>query len=212
MKNTTSLVQPCSIALVLFDFGGVLAEEGFKAGLTAIAQQNNIDTALFIKKAYELTFAGGFCTARIDEKTFWHMLREQTGIQGSDAVLRHEVLSRFTLRPWMKARIKKLKEADIRVAILSDQTKWLDELNDRYDFFNWFDRVFNSYYLGKSKQDPAIFCEVLKEMKVSPVRTLFIDDSTDNIARAVSQGLHTILYQDRETFEKELACFCPFLQ
>jgi len=48
-------------------------------------------------------------------------------------------------------------------------------------------------------------------LKASPGHSLFIDDSIDNIERAQQQGLHTIHYRDRKTFEQELASHCPFL-
>ena len=81
--------------MILFDFGGVLAEEGFKNGLVAIALRNGLNPEEFWQQAYALTFNGGYVTGRMDENTFWKTLREQTGIKGSDADLRAEILSRF---------------------------------------------------------------------------------------------------------------------
>lgn len=64
------------------------------------------------------------------------MLREKTGVHAPDDALSHEVLSRFTVRPWMLDIVKKLKQASIRVTILSDQTKWLDEFAKSMDSSN----------------------------------------------------------------------------
>ncbi len=47
--------------------------------------------------------------------------------------------------------VKKLRGSGIGVAILKDQTNWLDELNERYDFFKLFDVIYNSYHLGKAR-------------------------------------------------------------
>jgi putative hydrolase of the HAD superfamily len=201
----------CSTELVLFDFGGVLAEEGFRNGLVAIALRNGLNPEKFWQQAYALTFNGGYVTGKIDEATFWQTLREQAGINGSDADLRPEILSRFELRSWMIEVVKKLREADIRCAILSDQTNWLDELNEKYDFFRWFDRVFNSFYMGKSKQDPTIFDDIAKELHVNLEKILFIDDNLENIERARKKGLQTILFKDQGAFIQELASFCPLL-
>jgi putative hydrolase of the HAD superfamily len=197
--------------VILFDFGGVLAEEGFKNGLVAIALRNGLYPEEFWQQAYALTFDGGYVTGRMDETTFWQTLREQTGIKGSDADLRTEILSRFELRSWMIEVVKKLKEAHVRCAILSDQTNWLDELNAKYDFFRWFDRVFNSFHMGKSKQNPTIFDDIAKELHVTLEQILFIDDSIGNIERAQKKGLQTILYKDQVAFMQKLASFCPLL-
>jgi putative hydrolase of the HAD superfamily len=211
MHNQPS-AKTCSIDLLLFDFGGVLAEEGFRNGLISIAHLNGQDPELFLKKAYDITFNRGFVLGNADEKTFWQALREHTGIQGSDQELRNEILSRFTLRGWMLEIIKQLHNDSLLLAILSDQTNWLDELDAQYDFFKLFDRVFNSYHLGKCKKDVSLFEDVLAEMSVRPERSLFIDDTKGNIVRAQQKGLHTIHYQGRETFMQSLVSFCPFLQ
>lgn len=203
--------KPCSVDVIFFDFGGVLAEEGFRNGLTAIAVHNGIDPNRFVELSYKVIFDNGFVVGRSDEKSFWQTLREQAGIKGSDSTFRGEILSRFTLRPWMMRLVKKLKEQRIRLAILSDQTHWLDELDIRLDFFKWFDRVFNSYHMGKCKKDPLTFYDVVAEMDIKPKQALFVDDDRGNIERAKQSGLHTILYQDREGFQNDLARFCPFL-
>jgi len=203
--------KPCSIDLILFDFGGVLAEEGFRNGLISIAQLNGLDPGPFLKKAYDITFNHGFVLGNTDEKAFWQALREHTGIQGSDQELRNKILSRFTLREWMLEIIKQLHNNGFLLAILSDQTKWLDELDAQHDNFKLVDRFFNSYHLGKCKRDVSLFEDVLEEMEVRPERSLFIDDTKENIERAQRKGLHTIHYKDRETFMHSLEPFCPFL-
>ena len=211
MKRIPKPTQFCSVELILFDFGGVLAEEGFREGLSSIAHLNGLDPKVFVPEAYNITFNGGYVTGKIDEHTFWNMIRKKTGIRCSDQDLRNEILSRFILRKWMLELIQHLKDASVFLAILSDQTNWLDELDAQYNFFRLFDGVFNSYHLGKCKRDPTLFEEVLGEVNFRPEESLFIDDSQDNIERAKYKGLHTIHYQDREPFMQSMLSFCPFL-
>ena len=199
------------ITVVFFDFGGVLAEEGFRDGLLAIARHHGLDPQEFLKTAVDLTFNQGFVTGKLDVKMYWQMLREKTGIHAPDDALSHEVLSRFTVRPWMLDIVKKLKQASTRVAILSDQTKWLDEFAKKHGFFQLFERIFNSYYLGMCKRDLALFDYVVAEMGVKPEEALLIDDNQENIERAKQRGLQGILFQTRESFESELTEVFPFL-
>jgi HAD superfamily hydrolase (TIGR01509 family) len=200
------------IKVVFFDFGGVLAEEGFREGLLAIARHHGLDPQEFLKTAVDLTFNQGFVTGKLDVKMYWQMLREKTRLHAPDDALSHEVLSRFTVRPWMLDLVKKLKQAFIRVAILSDQTKWLDEFAKKHGFCQLFERIFNSYYLGMSKRDLALFDYVVVEMRVKPEEALLIDDNQGNIERAKQRGLQGILFQTRESFESELADVFPFLE
>ena len=200
------------IKVVFFDFGGVLAEEGFREGLLAIARHHGLDPQEFLKTAVDLTFNQGFVTGKIDVKIYWQLLRDKTGINSPDDALSHEVLSRFAIRPWMLDLVKTLKQATIRVAILSDQTKWLDEFAKKYGFFQLFERIFNSYYLGMCKRDLALFDYVVVEMGVKPEESLLVDDNQGNIERAKQRGLHGILFNTREALESELGEFFPFLE
>ena len=202
-------VNPCTVDAILFDFGGVLAEEGFRNGLLSVAKHNGLEAERFVRIAFELVFKVGYVIGRSDESTFWQALREQTGIRGTDETLRKEILSHFRLRAWMIELVKKLKQFNVRLAILSDQTNWLDELDNEHRFFQYFDHVFNSYYLGKSKKDTSLYDDVLRSLRIQASHALFVDDHEGNIERAKQRGLHTILYSDRESFRTDLAQFCP---
>ncbi len=196
------------ILAVMFDFGGVLAEEGFREGLMAIARSRGLVPERFFMEAAEIAYDTGYVTGNADEQTFWDTLRQRTGIQGPDQELRREVLDRFVLRPRVLETVRTLRSAGFITAILSDQTDWLDELDRTHDFFRYFDRVFNSFHLGKGKRDPSIFVEVAQALGVSPSRTLFIDDNRGNIQRAASMGTQTILYVDAGSFLTQVSASC----
>lgn len=200
--------EACSIDTVLFDFGGVLAEEGFANGLRAIARRHGTDENEFFELARELVYRTGYVTGRSHESGYWQAIRDRTGIADSNEDLRNEILSRFVLRPFMFNIVRKLKESGIRVAILSDQTNWLDELDARLDFFKLFDAVYNSYHLGKSKADGSHFSEITSRMKNTPERVLFVDDDEAHCQRARNTGLNAIRYAGREPFLKEFARYC----
>lgn len=196
------------IDIVIFDFGGVLAEKGFEEGLRAIAKRNGLDEEGFHKFALDLIYATGYLNGRINENDYWNMIRKKNGIRDNDEVLRNEILFRFTLRPWMFDIVKKLKTNGIGTAILSDQTNWLDELNERNDFFKYFDVVFNSYHLGKNKMDPSQFCDMISRLHRVPERLLFIDDTEIHCETARKAGMKTINYVDRDRFINEIQGFC----
>lgn len=192
------------IRAVLFDYGGVLAEEGFREGLKAIAWQNGIDPVALHRLAVEVIYESGYVTGRGSEAEFWDILRRRSGIRGSDAELTHEILERFILRPKMIRVVRTLHRDNLVTGILSDQTNWLDILNERDRFFQEFDRVFNSYYLGKGKKDPALFDDVIRTLGILASEALFVDDQPGNIDRASHRGLKTILYWDYDLFLMEL--------
>jgi putative hydrolase of the HAD superfamily len=197
------------IEAVLFDFGGVIAEEGWKKGLTCIAKANRLDAAAFLKTASDVIYETGHILGKCTANPFWATLRKRTGIREDNATLIHEVISRFIPRTWMIDLVKRLKAAGLTVGILSDQTEMLDVLNTRFDFFKWFDRVFNSYHIGKGKRDATLFDDIAGYLKIPPERILFIDDDPGHVDRARQRGWHAILYVERATFEKEMRKYLP---
>jgi len=200
-----------NITTILFDFGGVIAEEGFREGLRAIARKNGLQEAAFIDAAYEIIHASGYLVGKASEHDYWSQVRAQTGIGDDDETLRNECLSRFIIRDWMLALTRTLREHGRRLAILSDQTDWLDLLNQRYDFFRYFDDVFNSFHMGKGKRNPEHFDDVIRTLGIPAREALFIDDDAGNCERARQRGLQAIQYTERSDFMNRMRRYCPFL-
>lgn len=199
------------IETVFFDFGGVLAEEGFHQGLRHIAQERGLDPDTFFETAVERIFATGYLVGAVDEAAWWEDLRQVTGIHGHDALLRNEILPRFTLRPRVLAAVEGLKLLGLRTAILSDQTNWLDELDAALDFFGRFHRVFNSYHVGLHKRDPECFLNALREMDTPAEKALFIDDAQRNVELAASLGLKVLHCRSQDQLERDLVNLFPAL-
>ena len=196
--------RPEEIRVLLFDYGGVVAEEGFREGLKAIARRADLDPDAFFALAARAVYDSGYVTGCAGEADYWNLVRTLSGIRYLDNEVRREILERFTLRQWVLDLILDLRAHGYWVAMLSDQTDWLDELDRRDDFFQYFDEVFNSFHLGKGKQDPTVFADIARRLEVSPSAIVFIDDNPGNVERAQSQGLQTILYRDEDSLLRDL--------
>lgn len=201
------------IAVVLFDFGGVLAEEGWKQGFRAIAEANGLNGEELIIAAADVAYSTGYITGKGSEADFWKELREKTGIKGDDSYFMYEIISRFVPREWMFKLVLNLKAKNLTTGILSDQTNILDRLNAKYGFFKLFDHVFNSYHVGKGKRDISLFDDIARFLKTEPDGILFIDDDAGNVKRAKQKGWNVIQYIDQNSFcaafEKILSIKCP---
>jgi FMN phosphatase YigB (HAD superfamily) len=198
------------IDVVLFDFGGVLAEEGWKDGFRAIAKANGRNVDDILKIASDTVYETGYILGKGSESSFWNAIREKTGIRDDDASLKEKIVSQFILRDRMIDLVKRLKSKNLIVGILSDQVDILDMLNDRFDFFKWFDHVFNSYHMGKGKRDISLFDDIASILKTPPDRILFIDDDPGNVERARQKGWSAILYTDAQSFHSEMARLLTF--
>lgn len=193
------------IRAVLLDFGGVLAEEGFREGLYAIARQQGLDPAEVHRIGLDTVYDSGYVLGQGSEADFWTMMRQRTAVRGDNTALSEEILSRFILRPRMMAMVRQLRGAGIVTAILSDQTGWLEWLDRRDRFFREFDAVFNSFRLGKGKREPSMFDDAIRALGVQPSEALFVDDMPGNVERARARGLLALLFEDEESCLAELA-------
>jgi putative hydrolase of the HAD superfamily len=189
---------------ILFDFGGVLAAEGFRAGLEAIGLEQGLDPLETFRLGQEIVYSSGYVVGTAGEAYFWDEFRRRTGITAADEELRRRILDRFLPFPEMLAAINRLRQLGFTLAIVSDQTNWLDELDEHYHFFALFHRVFNSYHYGRSKQDSRFFVEVLAELDSKPEAALFLDDDRGNLDRAQAQGIRGILVTDSGQALREL--------
>jgi len=186
-----------SIKAVLLDYGGVIADEGFQNGLRAMAREQGLDERTMMNVARSAVYDSGFVLGRGTENEFWKCMREGAGLKGSDTELTKRVLEGFVLRPWMIERVQQLNAQGVITGILSDQTHWLDWLNERDHFFEFFDHIFNSYHMGKGKRDPGLFHDITKQLALSPNEILLVDDMKSNVTRAQAAGWETIHYVDK---------------
>lgn len=206
---TEEKYAPCVKPFVCFDFGGVIAEEGFYQGLTAIAHAEKRNPEEFFTLAVETILQTGYVLGNASEATFWSALRTQSGITWTDQQLRETILNHFVPRPSMLQLLSALAQEPVHLALLSDQTNWLDELDALYGLYALFDSVYNSYDIQMHKGQQAFFTTVLQQLGASPEECVFIDDNPNNIQIAREVGLETILFRDVPGFVEDFARYCP---
>ncbi len=192
------------IRVVLFDFGGVVAEEGFQAGLYAIGGHYRLGREVFFQAATEAVYSSGYVAGTGKEADFWELVRAGAGIVASDEELRREILSRFIPRPRMLEIVRAVRRQGRVAAILSDQSDWLDRLDREHHFFREFDQVFNSYHLGKTKRDASVFDDTVRALGVAASEALLVDDNPGHVQRAVSRGLAAHLFVSVGRLQAEL--------
>jgi putative hydrolase of the HAD superfamily len=192
------------VRAVLLDYGGVIAEEGLRNELVAMAREQGLDTRRMLDVARRVVYESGFVLGRGTEDAFWAAMRAGSGLAGSDAELTRRILDAFALRPWIIERVRHWRAQGYITGILSDQMHWLDRLNERDHFFDAFDHVFNSYHLGKGKRDPTLYFDITARLALAASEILFVDDLRSNVERARAAGWQAILYADRISFEQAI--------
>lgn len=75
----------------------------------------------------------------------------------------------------------------------------------KFDFFDLFDDIVISGYVGHVKPEPQIYSILLEKIQRSAGECLFIDDSLPNIQQANTMGFQTIHFQTPEQLKTELS-------
>ncbi len=186
------------VQALILDFGGVLAEDGFHLALASLGEQNDIDPKKMVMLGLNAVYDSGYIIGAGSEEQFLALLQQRSGIRINIPEFKQDILRRFVLRPRVLDKVRQIRDLGLPLAILSDHTDWLDQLDERDGFSQEVDQIFNSYHLGKTKRDPQIFNEVVEKLGKQPSQVLFMDDNAGHIERASIQGLKVFLSPTEE--------------
>ncbi|SFM53544.1 putative hydrolase of the HAD superfamily [Paenibacillus sp. 1_12] len=93
--------------------------------------------------------------------------------------------------------IPKLSES-YQLGVVSDTWPSLERVFKNIHLRHYFSTFIMSSMIGVRKPDQLMFTNALKELKVDPDETIFIDDSIKNLEGARELGIHTVwLLRDR---------------
>lgn len=194
-----------NIKIILFDFGGVIASEGFIHGTLLLSKLFNKDfqsTLLIASK--EAAYKTGWARGEVGEEIFWKVMNEKVDSSISMEKHRHLYLDNFVPRKQIIDLIKKLK-TKYKVGILSDQTNWIFEIDKYYDFLKYFEYRFISYEVGYSKEDNEIFEIAISKCNVPPEKILFIDDRDSILTLAQKFNIQTYKFESISKTVTELS-------
>ena len=76
------------IRAVLFDFGGVVAEEGFSNGLESLAREQGLTVRDMTAEGMRAVYESGFVLGKGTEFAFWSLVRRRTGAPACAARMR----------------------------------------------------------------------------------------------------------------------------
>jgi glucose-1-phosphatase len=187
---------------IIFDYGNVIFEIDFKKAQNALVQLgiSNIDE-FFAHKGHNNLF-NEFETAAISAAEFRTGIRlaaanENLSDQEIDAAWNSLLIG---VPPGVHDVLLKVKQK-YRTFLLSNTNEThynyiLDYLKREFsisDNSDLFEKAYYSQEMFLRKPDVAIFEQVIRENKLDPAETLFIDDSPQHIEGAKLAGLNTLL-------------------
>lgn len=186
---------------IIFDLGGVILDVDYNLTRAAFEKLgiSNFDEMYSQANADELFQK--LETGQIDEANFYEELKDCTGLNlSTEEIKRAWNAMLLSFREESLEFLEKIR-SKYNVYLLSNTNliHW-NSFNETFHskkrtkkFEEYFDKAFYSFQMGLRKPDEEIFHKVIKKLQIDPQKTLFIDDSVQNIETAKKAGLQTLL-------------------
>jgi putative hydrolase of the HAD superfamily len=195
------------VSTILWDIGGVLLTNGWdRQQRDAVIARFGLDPADFDRRHSAIDQAWERDEIGVDEylrQTVFFEPRTFTPAEFLDAMR-----AQSALLPDSGVGILRQLAASQQyvLATVNNEARALNEFRlKKFSLLDEFDTFFSSCYLGLRKPDRKIFQIALDVLQRDPERAVFIDDRPENVAAAVSLGIHGIRYQGSAQLANELA-------
>ena len=176
--------------LIIFDYFGVLAQDGFwyESKATATVHHKGKHLASLNRKSDlgEISWSD-YCGAVAKDLK---LPTEQVMKQYQDHKINTSVVR----------LAHSLKEKGYTIVLLSNaSSEYLLPIMKKLGLDALFDKIFVSSDIHLAKPDPLAYEYVLNEMGFEPYEAVMIDDSQHNVDSAISVGMRGIVYKAGET-------------
>ncbi len=194
------------ITTLFFDVGGVLLTNGWDrnsrshcVGSFGLDLEEFGDRHEFVADAFE---TGRMSLAEYLERTIFYRERGFT-----PEAFRQAMVSESQPFPEALAVVDELaRSGRYLLATLNNESRELNQARiDRFDLRRYFAAFLSSGFLGVKKPDQAIYRLALQITQRRPEECVFIDDRDINLECAVTEGMHTVHYDDPTQLRAELA-------
>lgn len=180
---------------LIFDLGGVLLNYDVEADTRALAEAGLPEYARWHEYPELGIIANGYLNGLISDEEFCTRIDPFCAPGTSDETKFHSMQAVLADIPRERLEaLVKLRER-YKVYLLSN----INHLSWEYSLGQFekagispgscFDKVFLSFEMGMAKPDPQIFLHVLEDTGSKADETLFLDDSSENIAAAAAVGI-----------------------
>lgn len=192
------------IKAIIFDVGGVLLRTTDQSG------RQKWETRLGLSpggaEAIVLNSEMGYRAQRgeISTEALWAWVGARLNLGNDLAQFRQDFWQGDSVDQSLVALVRELRHR-YQLAIISNAMDSLTETLTEYALLNEFDLIVGSAYEGVMKPNPVIYERTLQRLGISPRESVFIDDSSINIAGAQALGINAILFTPTIDLPHELA-------
>ncbi len=185
---------------IIFDVGGVLLNWNPRAELQKLFPNPDVQQ-MIIDKIIRSDIWKSYDAGTVDSKELVNSASSITSLSErkfKDMLL----LLRDSMIPKKDTLelAEKLNEEGHSLYVLSNMPwEMADFLLDKYSFWDVFSGIVFSGHIGKIKPEKEIYAYIMEKYALKPGKTVFIDDTAENLPNAEAEGMLTIRYTDAES-------------
>lgn len=189
-------------ALIL-DYGNVLSRPQRAESVEAMAQDAGASQEDFLR-AYRL-HRDAYDAGALPAADYWRRVlktldRRSTTPAAVERFIQRDAESWMSYRNEIWELARTFRTADRQTAMLTNMPhEILTRIRADRHLEAWFDVVVASCEIGLNKPDPRVYGVCLSRLGVTADQTLFVDDSTVNIAAAARLGIGTLHFAGDES-------------
>jgi glucose-1-phosphatase len=187
------------IKAILFDFWGTLAENGVKSPIKQVKNILNIDLPF---SSYVVRMEKAMMASKFDSlNNAFESVFEEFGIEKNDKKI--EELIGMWNKSWMLADVyddtiktlKALRDENFKIILISNTDMFsINNVLDKFEMRDLFDKMYFSYELGLIKTDKKFLETVLADLNLNNDDCVLVGDSlASDIKAAQNQGIKGIL-------------------
>ena len=194
------LIDPLAFEAIIFDLGGVLLNIDYKASKAAFEALGVKDFDLHFSQLTQSELFDRFETGKISAEEFREKIKLESQIHCSDSQIDAAWNAMLLDFPLHRIELLEMLSSLVPLYLFSNSNEihirvFKERLFDsglQQRFENSFQQLYYSYELGLRKPHPESFLYLVRENKLDPSKTLFIDDSIQHIEGAKAAGLQAI--------------------
>ena len=193
-----------AIKAILFDMGNVLIFFDAKRSSKAFSKAVGVPEDEIWKAFFVSDLERAYTRGEISSEEFYRRFTEHFRGKGDFETFTKLWNDIFTENHEMVELVKKLKKHYPLYLISNTNDLHFEHLKSQFEIFSYFTRCFPSHLVGHRKPDQAMFEHVLREIKLRPNETVFIDDIAEFVESAMKLGIHGIQFISRPALEARL--------
>jgi putative hydrolase of the HAD superfamily len=189
---------------IIFDLGGVILNIDYQRTIDEFEKLGVSNFETIFSQSSQNKISDKFEKGEITEMQFYESIKEISGVEFSFS--QYQFAWNAILLDLPQERISLLKELKNKYHLFlfsnTNEThykKFITHLESDFDMI--FEKAYYSHLFGKRKPDKSTFTAILKENKLNPEETLFIDDSVQHIEGAESVDIQSVLLKGKSIID-----------